>query len=788
MNLRTGNVSPQYHVVYDDLFTTVPNGETGGLIEGMPFNPESWQKIVESGWERISDPIEEASSGSNSVPSLDPEWLADNELQKRFDDADVEENIPNIPYHPPVPPQPPPPPAPPIRSSSEGGQVPPTVYEPDPPPVVTSEDEPSSTEGDNNDTAGEVGSRSQGTSKYWDADLPEKRRRKPNPKYVQNAEKFVHHANSSVRLRDFDRGGLMSLDWKSTVLHSVPTYYSKMMALVQLATDPYTNEIDGDLHPCLLTSKASQADNPTYEEAMNGPHREGFQKAMEKELKTLNEMECWDVVDRVPGSNVLPSTWAFKMKRFPDGSLSKYKARFCAGGHRQIEGVDFFETFAPVVNWTTVRLLLILSQVLNLSTKQVDYTAAFIHAPINDVVYVAMPRGFSEVGKVLKLKKSLYGLKQSPRNFFLHLKENLEGCGFHNPSPETDPCLFITPKVICVVYVDDTLLWSAKQEWIDEAIQQLQERGMNLEIEDSVAGFLGVHIERNEHDGTITLTQVGLIRRIIDALGVENDPIVHTPTTLIPLVKDAEGDPPDGTFNYRSVIGMLGYLQSNSRPDITFAVSSAARFSHDPKRSHEQALKRIGRYLKGTINAGLVLRPSESLNLDCYVDADFAGLWPHEDKVDPSCVKSRTGFAICVANCPVIWSSKLQGDIATSTMEAEYTALSMAMRDLLPLRELLIALSPSITVNGRHPTTFNTTVHEDNSGALSLAKLEPGRNTPRSKHYSVKLHWFRSKLTNTGPHPIQVVQISTHLQRADILTKGLSKVKFREIRQLLCGW
>jgi hypothetical protein len=112
-------------------------------------------------------------------------------------------------------------------------------------------------------------------------------------------------------------------------------------------------------------------------------------------------------------------------------------------------------------------------------------------------------------------------------------------------------------------------------------------------VQSRSGGFLGVHIERNERDGTVKLTQVGLIRRIIAAL-VENDPIVHSPTTFVPLVKDAEGDPPDGTFNYRSVIGIMGYLQSNSRPDITFAVSSAARFSHDPKRSHEIALKRIG--------------------------------------------------------------------------------------------------------------------------------------------------------------------------------------------------
>lgn len=783
MNLRTGNVSPQYHAVYDDLFTTVPNAESGGLVEQMKFNHTSWLQILETGWERFADPIDEASSGSSFVPSLDREWLSEDELPPSASDNATDTNLPNLPVETTVPPEPTPTP------------VPPVVDERASPPTIAPEGATSFSEGDEGNASGPdtiqdtaSSPKHVPTSRYWDEDLPEKRRRKPNPKYVHHAERFIHHANKSVKLRDYDRSVFMNLNWKSNFLQQVPTYYSKMMALLQLATDPFTNEIDGDLHPCLLASKASQADNPTYEEAMNGPHRDGFHEAMVKELKTLTDMECWDVVKRVPGSNVLPSTWAFKMKRFPDGSLSKYKARFCAGGHRQIEGVDFFETFAPVVNWTTVRLLLILSQVLNLSTKQVDYTAAFIHAPINDTVYVEMPRGFSETGKVLKLKKSLYGLKQSPRNFFLHLKENLEACNFHNPSPDTDPCLFVSSKVICVVYVDDTLLWSTRSEWIDEAIQQLQGRGMVLEIEDSVAGFLGVHIERNQTDGSIKLTQAGLIKRIIAALGVEHDPIVHTPTTLNPLVKDEDGDPPDGKFNYASVIGMLGYLQSNSRPDITFAVSSAARFSHNPRRSHEDALKRIGRYLKGTIEEGLVLRPTDNLDIDCYVDADFAGLWPHEDKLDPSCVKSRTGFAICVANCPVVWRSKLQGDIATSTMEAEYTALSMAMRDLLPLRELLIALSPSITMKGRHPTTFRTTVHEDNSGAWSLANLEPGRNTPRSKHYAVKLHWFRSKLISDGPHPIHVVQISTSLQRADILTKGLSKVKFRMIRQLLCGW
>ncbi|KAG7374494.1 reverse transcriptase RNA-dependent DNA polymerase [Nitzschia inconspicua] len=779
MNLRTGRVSPQYHVVYDDLFSTVPNAETGGVENNMPFNPDSWSKIVETGLEQYLDPVAEASSGTGTIPSLDREWLSDDELplspspMPKAPEGEIEEvvqqraDVPTVPDNPP--------------SFSEGDVSQPTPAPPDPDPAPP-DPEPVS-------------------SRYWDAPLPAKRQSKPNPKNADLVDsqpaKLENNLPAKLETRKFklkslNDSVLMALDWSKNQVLQTASNYSKMMALFQLATDPFTNEIDGELHPCLLTSKASQADNPTYEEAMNGPHREGFFEAMKTELKTLIDMDCWEVVERLPTMNVLPSIWAFKLKRFPDGRVRKYKARFCAGGHRQIEGVDFFETFAPVVNWTTVRLLLILSQVLGLASQQVDYTAAFVHAPIEEEVYVQMPRGFAEPGKVLKLKRSLYGLKQSPRNFFNYLKGNLESCGFRNPSPDTDPCLFVSDKVVCVVYVDDTLLWSPKSEWIEEAVSQLTATGMTLEVEESVAGFLGVHIQRNQKDGSIKLTQTGLIKRIISALGIEHEPAVQTPATSIPLTKDLDGDPPDGSFNYASVIGMLGYLQANSRPDITFAVSAAARaaarFTHSPRRSHEEALKRIGRYLKGTLEEGLVLRPSETLNIDCYVDADFAGLWPHEDKSDPTCVKSRTGFAICVANCPVIWSSKLQGDIATSTMEAEYSALSSAMRELLPFRELLLSLAPSIGINTSHLSTFRTTVHEDNAGALSLAKLEPGRITPRSKHYAVKLHWFRSKLDPDGPHPIVIVKIATDLQRADIFTKGLSRVKFQAIRKQLCGW
>ena len=171
---------------------------------------------------------------------------------------------------------------------------------------------------------------------------------------------------------------------------------------------------------------------------------------------------------------------------------------------------------------------------------------------------------------------------------------------------------------------------------------------------------------------------------------------------------------------------MLQYLQSHSRPDITYAVAQCARFTHAPRRSHERALEHIGQYLKGTMNEGLILQPSQDLILECYVDADFAGLWPHEDKFDPTCVKSRSGYVICIANCPIVWKSKLQDTIALATMEAEYNALSFAMKTVLPLQQLFKGIAASIGLSSDQVTTFKTVVHEDNQGTLQLANMEPG--------------------------------------------------------------
>lgn len=430
---------------------------------------------------------------------------------------------------------------------------------------------------------------------------------------------------------------------------------------------------------------------------------------------------------------------------------------------------------------------------LNLATCQVDYTAAFVQADIDTDVYVDLPRGWRQLNKmgivdpfkenhVLKLKKGLYGLGQSPRNFFLHLKKNLETCGFKQS--KFDPCLFISDKVICLVYVDDCLFYSPHQADIDTIIEDIRGTGMDLHKEDDVAGFLGVLIEKNEN-GLISLTQTGLIDRIITTLGLDSANSKKTPAPLEPLGLDRNGPKFADEYNYASVVGMLLYLANNTRPDITYAVSQCARYSHRTTDLHSKYLKRIGRYLLHTRTKGMILTPSEgNISINCYVDADFAGLWKVTEVTDPHCVRSRTGFIIFVNECPVIWKSRLQSLTSLSTMESEYIALSDSCRELLPLQDVVNELVDYFNLPHDSLCGVSTTIHEDNESCRRLANLPLPQITKRSKHIAVRFHWFREKVGTNWT----IIPIDTKDQLADLFTKGLCLETFEFLRKQILGW
>lgn len=275
-----------------------------------------------------------------------------------------------------------------------------------------------------------------------------------------------------------------------------------------------------DVQPHILKAKAhvNDADNPTFKQAMASPHQKEWSDAIDVELNTLaNELNAWTLVRRMPGMKVLPMKWALKLKRYPDGLVKKFKARFCVRGDRQVEGIDYFETWAPVVQWTTVRTMMILAANQKLCTAQADITAAFVHAPLEDNkdIYVEQPTGYT-YGKpgeyVLKLNRSVYGIKQAPRNFFNYLHDHFNTLGLQQSNH--DPCLFVGDKVTAIVYVDDILFFARNDNDINVVIAALQKAHVQIRRKGTAEGFLGVAVEKTEVNGKtqIKLTQAGLAK------------------------------------------------------------------------------------------------------------------------------------------------------------------------------------------------------------------------------------------------------------------------------------
>ena len=317
---------------------------------------------------------------------------------------------------------------------------------------------------------------------------------------------------------------------------------------------------------------------------------------------------------------------------------------------------------------------------------------------------------------------------------------------------------------------------------VDEVIQALIDQGLKLKKEGTFEEFLGIKFDKRS-DGSIELTQKGLTTKILETAGMTDCSANSTPCTQLCLGSDPEGEPMDETWNYASIVGMLLYLTTNTRPDIAFAVSQVARFTRSPKKSHATAVKSILRYLKGTSERGMILRPTKSLELECYVDADFAGLYSREPDHVPDSVRSRTGWVITLSGCPLLWKSQLQSEIALSTTHAEYIALSSCMRVVIPLRALILHALQVLKNHVKLPTTFKATVYEDNMGAYYLANNQ--RLTPRSKFFALKLHHFWHAINS---QQASVVTVESSKQNADYLTKGLPRETFVANRHRVQGW
>jgi hypothetical protein len=494
----------------------------------------------------------------------------------------------------------------------------------------------------------------------------------------------------------------------------------------------------------------------------------------------------------------------------------------CVDGSRQRLGVDYWETYAPVVHWSTVRMVLVLKAMLGLKSKQIDYTQAFPQAPLEDPVFMKIPQGWyfdTEANSIKqsddpfyvdhhnfsRLRRNLYGCKQAARNWYLHLKEGLIQRGF--TQSKIDPCLYLRKDIMIVIYTDDCIILSHDSKTIDDFCDDLS-KDFALTSEGDIEDFLGVHIniKSNPTDSyapiQLKLTQPGLIDQILMDVGIHPDQQKANDrsrphTKFVPareILHPSPNSPPfSASWNYRSIVGKLNFLAANTRPDISMATHMCAKYVSNPNQAHQEAIKYLCRYLLLTRDKGIILTPKNENTLNAYVDSDFAGQWsPATSHLRDSTV-SRSGYIIVYCGCPILWVSKLQGEVALSTCEAEYQALSQCMRDLLPLRTLLSEIqnifdhSSANLLAGKtiaHTKMHKSIVFEDNSACLEIAN-NPEQYRPRTKHIGIKYHHFADQIKNGN---VAVEKIDTKDQWADALTKPLARDLFERLRRLYMGW
>jgi Reverse transcriptase (RNA-dependent DNA polymerase) len=500
----------------------------------------------------------------------------------------------------------------------------------------------------------------------------------------------------------------------------------------------------------------------SYKSAQQQPQ---WQQAMQLEYLALLHNRTWKLVPPPVDQSIIGCKWIYKIKRKADGTIDRYKARLVAKGFHQEEGINYFETFSPVVRPTTIRLVLTIALTYGWSLRQLDVQNAFLHGDLQETIYMEQPPGFVDPrcpNHVCLLSKSLYGLKQSLRAWFQTLSNCLTSLGF-SPS-HYDPSLFVlhhnSQTVIILIYVDDIIITGSHQPYLFDIISKLQTHFAIKDLGD-LHYFLGIEVTKT--DTGLHLSQHKYVQDILHrALMHESKPFSSPMAPNLQLSKH-DGDPLLDTAKYRTIVGALQFA-TITRPDIAFAVNKVSQFMHAPTDIHWATVKRILRYLKGTSDHGITLNPAKNFQLFAYCDADWAGC--------PDDRRSTTGYCIYLGSNLLSWSSKKQPTVARSSTEAEYRSLAVTSAELIWLHYLMAELQLSCTAP--------PILYCDNVGATYLAS-NPMFHA-RTKHVEIDFHFVRDRIISRN---LTVQFLSSADQLADIMTKPLSISRFLNIRSKL---
>uniref|UniRef100_A0A2N9HE74 Integrase catalytic domain-containing protein n=1 Tax=Fagus sylvatica TaxID=28930 RepID=A0A2N9HE74_FAGSY len=486
--------------------------------------------------------------------------------------------------------------------------------------------------------------------------------------------------------------------------------------------------------------------------------------AMDEEFQALQKQGTWSLVPLPPSKNVVGCKWVYKLKTHSDGSIARYKARLVAKGFHQQHGIDFTETFSPVIKPPTVRLILSLAVSLNWPLRQLDVKNAFLHGTLKEEVYMTQPQGYIDPihpQYVCKLQKSIYGLKQAPRAWFESFTTQLLHLGFIASTADSSLFIYKEHKVIAylLLYVDDIVLTSNTPAFLDTLIHKLSSV-FDLKDLGSLHYFLGLQVTRTP--SRLYINQAKYAQDLLKKHNMLDCKPASSPSCPNTRLSLHDGDPLPDPHAYRSMVGALHYL-TFTRPDISFAVHQVCQYMSTPTTTHLAAAKRVLRYIRGTFNHGIEFTPGP-LSLSAYTDADWAG--------DPDDRRSTYGFLVYLGHNAITWSAKKQATVSRSSTESEYRALAIASAELCWVRSLLKDLGIYLP----DPPTLWC----DNISALAIAS-NPVFHA-RTKHIEVDFHFVRERVLRKD---LLVKFVSTVDQLADIFTKSLSTHRFLELRRNL---
>ena len=513
----------------------------------------------------------------------------------------------------------------------------------------------------------------------------------------------------------------------------------------------------------------------SYKDAMASPDAHEWKKGCDEEMASLNEHQTADLVDLPEGCTAIPSKWTFKAKRDKDGNIVRYKARFVAKGFKQKKNVDYDELWSPVARMDSLRVISSIAASQDLHLFQIDVQTAFLHGEIDREIYIQQPEGYVVAGsekKVWRLKKGLYGLKQSAVLWNKRIHKTLIRLGFVQSA--ADPCVYTRmtggATMIFALWVDDGLFAFSDMEAGQSIIKELQDE---FKIRVAPADhFVGLVIQRDRANKSLHLSAPAYIDKMLEKFNMSECNTVKIPADKsINISKSMSPETEEKRkemtrFPYRQLIGSLMYAAITVRPDTAFIVNQLAQHCNDPGEQHWKAGKKVLRYLAATRRFGISFSGGES-NVDTLIafsDADYAG--------DVDTRRSTSGFLFMLNGGVVSYCSRRQKCVARSTMESEYIAASEGASEAVFLRRLL----SQIGVEQSSPTPF----YCDNQAAISL--VHNPEHHSRAKHIDVRYHFIREQQANGI---IDITHVPSESQLADILTKALDEDTFAKLRMAI---